>query len=77
MPLASDLPNFLQRALKCFKNQEMLESLGEDPLQDRAAQGLGEFLIASSLSMAKVQDLQAEISKLSEESTLQAKAFSQ
>jgi len=76
-PLASYLFAFLQQALKCFKNQEVVESLGEDPLQDRAAQGLGEFLITFSLSMSKVQDLQSEMSKLREESAFQAKTFSQ
>ena len=70
MPLASDLPAFLQQTLKCFKNRVVVESLGGDPLQDRAAQGLGEFLITSSLSMSKVRDLQAEMAKLREESAL-------
>ena len=34
-----------------------MENLGEDPLQGRAAKGLGEFLVASSLAMTKVQGL--------------------
>ena len=51
----------------------MVESLGENPLQGRATQGLGEFLNASSLAMTKVQvlhtkvqDLQAEVQKMKE-----------
>jgi len=48
-----ELPAFLQQTLKCFQNKEVVESLGEDPLQDRVAQSLGEFLIASSLSISK------------------------
>jgi len=35
----------------------MMDSLGEDPLQGHAAKGLGEFSVASSLAMKKVQDL--------------------
>ena len=76
MPSAADLPTFLLQALKCFQNREVVESLGEDPLQDCAAQGIGEFLIASSFSMSKALDLQAEMAKLREESSLQAKTFS-
>jgi len=75
-PPVVDLPVFLQQALKCFQNWEVVKRLGEDPLQDRATQGLGEFLIVSSLSMSKARYLQGEMAKLREESTLQAKTFS-
>jgi len=54
---AADLPAFLQQALKCLQNREVVESLREDPLQGCAAKGLGEFLIASNLAMTKVQVL--------------------
>jgi len=73
---AVKLPAFLQQALKCFQNKEVVESFGEDPLQDHAAQSLWEFLIVSSLSMSKARDLQAELAKLREKSALQAKTFS-
>ena len=39
----------------------MMESLGEDPLQGRAAKSLGEFLVASSLAMTKVKNLQTKM----------------
>ena len=57
----------------------MVESLEGNFFQDRVAQSLGDFLIASSLALSKAQvtqDSQAEIAKLREELTLQAKAFS-
>jgi len=38
-----------------------MESLREDPLQARAAKGLGEFLVASSIAMTKVLELQNEM----------------
>jgi len=44
----------------------MMESLGEDPLQGCAAKGLGEFLVASSLAMTKVQEFQTEMQELRE-----------
>jgi len=66
-PTAVELPAILQQALKCFQNQEVMNSLSEDPTQSRVAQGLGEYLIASSLSLSKVQDLQAGMAKLREE----------
>ena len=56
-----------------------MESLGGNLLQDRVAQGLEDFLIASSLTLSKVQDAQdsqVEKAKLREELALQAKAFS-
>jgi len=43
-----------------------MESLGEDPLPGRAAKGLGEFLVASSLAFTKVQELQTEMQELRE-----------
>ena len=43
-----------------------MESLGEDPLPGRAAKGLGEFLVASSLALTKVQELQTEMQELRE-----------
>jgi len=55
-PHMVEVPAILQQALKCFQNKEVVESLGEDPLQDRVAQCLGEFLIASNLSMSKARD---------------------
>jgi len=50
-----------------------VDSLSEEPEQGRVAQGLGEFLIMSSLSLTKVQDLKAGMAKLREELALQAK----
>jgi len=76
VPLAVELPAFLQQALKCFQKKEAVESLSEDSLQDCVAQSLGEFLIASSLYMSKARDSQAETTKLREELALQAKTFS-
>ena len=57
----------------------MVESLGGNLLQDRVAQGLGDFLIVSNLALSKaedVQDSQVETTKLREELALQAKALS-
>ena len=78
-PPAVDFPAILQRALRRFQDKEVVENLGGNLLQDRVAQSLGDFLIASSLVLSKVQDTQdsqAEIAKLREELTLQAKTFS-
>ena len=50
-----------------------MDSLSEDPTQSRVAQGLGEYLIASSLSLSKVRDLQARMAKLREELALLTK----
>jgi len=44
----------------------MTKSLGEDPLQRHAAKSLGDFLVASSLAMTKVQKLQTEVQELRE-----------
>jgi len=58
---------------------KVVESLGGNLLQDRAAQGLEDFLIVFNLALSKVQDAQdsrAETAKLREELALQAKAFS-
>ena len=54
----------------------MVDSLSEDPTQGRVAQGLGEYLITSSLSLSKVQDLQAGMAKLREELALLTKVSS-
>ena len=52
-PPAFELPAILQQALKCFQNKKVVESLGEDLLQDRVAQCFGEFLMASNLALSK------------------------
>lgn len=65
-PPAVELPAFLQEALQSFQDREMMESLSEDPLQGHAAKGLGEFSVASSLAMKKVQDLQIDVQELRE-----------
>jgi len=75
-PPAVELPTIIQQALKRFHDTEVVESLGGNLLQDRMAQGLGDFLIASILALSRAQDLQAETAKLREELALQAKAFS-
>jgi len=78
-PSPSELPIVLQQALKRFQDNEMLESLGGNFLQDCVAQGLGDFLVASSLALSKAQeaqDLQARMTKLEEELALKTKAFS-
>jgi len=57
----------------------MVESFGGNLLQDRVAQGLGDFLVASDLALSKAQeaqDAQAEVAKLREELALKTKAFS-
>jgi len=79
MPPAPELPTFLQQALKCFQDKEMLESLRGNLLQDRVAYGLGEFLVASSLALSKAQEaqeLQVRMVKVEEELALKTKAFS-
>jgi len=43
-----------------------MKSLGEDPLQEHVAKCLGDFLVASSLAMTKVQELRTEMQKLRE-----------
>jgi len=48
----------------------VVEIPGEDPLQGRAAQGLREFLLASSHAFIQTQELRVEVLKLKEESTL-------
>ena len=53
-----------------------MDSLSEEPTQGRVAQGFGEYLIASSLSLSKVQDLQVEMAKLKEELALLNKVSS-
>ena len=60
-PPAANLPTFLQQTLQAFQDREMMECLGIDPLQGRAAKGLGEFLVASSLAITKVQNLQTKM----------------
>jgi len=75
-PPAAELPAILQQALKCFQNKEVVDSLSEDPAQSRVAQSLGEYLIASSLSLSKVKDLQAGMAKLRGELALQARVSS-
>ena len=70
---------FFAKALKRFQDQEMVESLGGNVLQDHVAQGLGDFLVASSLALSKAQDaqdLRPEMVKLKEELTLKTKVFS-
>jgi len=78
-PPAVELPAILQQAFRHFQDKKVVDSLGGNLLQDRVAQGLSDFLIASSLTLSKAQDaqnLQAEVAKLREELALQAKAFS-
>jgi len=41
MPSVADLPAFLQQALKCFKNREVVESFGEDPYKIVQFKALG------------------------------------
>jgi len=53
-PLA-DLPAFLQRALQSFQNQERLENMEEDPLLEHASKCLGDILVASSLTLFRMQ----------------------
>ena len=80
MPPVVDLPAFLQQALKCFQNREVVGSLGEDSLQGHAANDLGKFLDAFSLTITKVQGLQTEVQKLKEaagQDALQIKNLSQ
>jgi len=54
-----------------------VDGQGEDPMGGHAAKGLGAFLIASSRASTQAQELRVEVLKLREESTLQAKKFSQ
>jgi len=61
-PLA-DLPAFLQRVLQSFQDQERMESMDEDPLQEHTAKCLGDFFIASSLIMTKMQKLKEAASQ--------------
>ena len=63
-PPAAELPAFLQQTLQSFQDQEMMESLGEDPLPGCEAKGLGEFLVMSSLALTKVQEFQTEMQEL-------------
>ena len=65
-PPAVDFPAFLQQALQSFQDREKMESLGEAPLQEHVAKCLGDFLVASSLAMTKVQELQTEMQGLRE-----------
>ena len=59
----TDLGAFLQRALQSFQDQTMMESMGEDPLQEHTTKCLGEFLVASSFAMTKIQKLGRQLAK--------------
>ena len=69
-PFTVELPAILQQALKRFQDKEMVESLSGNLLQNRVAQVLGDFLVASNLALSQAQDAQnlwAENAKLKEE----------
>ena len=63
----------LQQILKRFQDKEVLESLSGNLFHDRVAQGLGDFLIASSLALSRAQEakkVKARMAELEEELSL-------
>jgi len=78
MPSTSQLPELLQRIFNRFQDKEVVESLSGNFSQDRVFNGLGDFLIASSLAWSRAQeaeDLKVRMAKLEEELSTQAKTF--
>jgi len=78
MPSTSELPTLLQQIFKRFQDKEVLESLSGNFIQDRIFHGLGDFLIASSLTLSRAQEaeeLRARMVKLEEELSLKTNTF--